>query len=155
MADHRPVPAPHSTGAAVSSSPRQHHTSTSSSISDASSMSTNPTLTDTNSSMETASAAAVPAAAAASAAAPLGCCRWLSSTPPPGPGLGLVPWSHPRPVARHWLLAPTPLAFTSSHLLSVLVFSSVAVSQLAVWDIFWFLKGQIFLCFFYYSYSLF
>lgn len=98
MADHRPVPVPHSTGATVSSGPQQHHqhhTSTSSSANDVSSTSTDPTLTDTDSSLETASTTAVPAAApaaaAATASAPLGCCRWLSSPPPSGPGLGLPP----------------------------------------------------------------
>lgn len=75
LADHRSVLVPHSTGAAVSGRPQQHHqhhTSTSSSA-NVSFMSTDPTLTDTDSSLETASAAA--AAAAAAAPAPLGCCR--------------------------------------------------------------------------------
>lgn len=121
MTDHRPSPASHSTGATVSSSPHQHHPSTSSS-----SMSTDPTLTDTNSSLETASNAA----AAATTAGPVGCCRWLSSTPPPGPGsgpgccyrprLGLTPWSHPRPPAQHWLLVPLAV-FATSPCLSLVV----------------------------------
>ncbi|KAG7226483.1 hypothetical protein INR49_003803 [Caranx melampygus] len=63
---------PASIGAAVSSSPDQHHQHQPFTSSSASPMSTNPTLTD--SSLETASAAAV-ATAAATTAAPLGCCR--------------------------------------------------------------------------------
>lgn len=54
----------------------------------------------------------------------------------------------PRPLVTSKTTSPDtgPSVFassSSSHLLSVLVFSSVEISQLAVWVLFWFLKWQI------------
>lgn len=105
-------------------------------------MSTDPSLTDTDSSLEMASAAA---AAAATATGPLGCC--YSNQPPGLLQMTIIytsswswswSWAGPRPLVTSKTTSPTlapgpaPCICPPSHILSVLVFSSVAFSQPAV-----------------------